>query len=241
MARDGRSDRRGSGLLLGACSSGGNCAEASSLRHRDAGTESRSPHAQSDGGGLPVLMEDGVEHGRKERSAIGLNSCVAKQSKAPIPVTAATSSNFLDGTTGREVGSQVQIFESPAEATAGGGIAGSSAVSSCLGIDGPDQPRLHAAFGREAEQVVASGLPSVSRRRPTRSGNGSWRRSPIRRRTGSRARPTSTSTCRVFPTAQRSWKRNSRAPDPPRRRAHDRDDGRAAEDCRRELTAGSGR
>ena len=90
-----------------------------------------------------------------------LNACVAQQSKAPIPVTAATSSNFLDGTTGREVGSQVQIFESAAEAQQAAVIAGSSAVSACLGtmVQTKLAPTLPA--NEKLEKVVASGIPSV--------------------------------------------------------------------------------
>ena len=78
-----------------------------------------------------------------------------------LPVTAATSSNFLDGTTGREVGSQVQIFESPAEATQAAVIAGSSAVSACLGpmVQTKLAPTLPA--NEKLVKVVASGIPSV--------------------------------------------------------------------------------
>ncbi len=61
-----------------------------------------------------------------------LNGCVAEQ-QAPTPATVATSKNFLESTSGQEVGSQVQVFDQNSQAAHAASIAGTGTVSSCLG------------------------------------------------------------------------------------------------------------
>jgi hypothetical protein len=61
-----------------------------------------------------------------------MNACVSRQ-QAPDPATVAVSKNFLDGSSGQEVGSQVQIFDQAGQATHGARTAASGAVASCLG------------------------------------------------------------------------------------------------------------
>jgi hypothetical protein len=86
---------------------------------------------------------------------------VAKQSNAPTPTTAAVSSNFLDGTSGQEVGSQVEIFDSLGEATQAAKIAGSSAVSSCVGSQVQSQLGGTLPSDEKLTHVAASVIPPV--------------------------------------------------------------------------------
>ena len=60
-----------------------------------------------------------------------LDGC-ALQVHAPRPATAAVSSNFLESSTGLEVGSQVQVFDRPPQAATTATLAGGGSVSSCL-------------------------------------------------------------------------------------------------------------
>jgi hypothetical protein len=60
------------------------------------------------------------------------DKCIAAQSGAKTPATTAISSNFLDRSTGAEVGSQVQLFDSATQASANARIAGDSVVGTCL-------------------------------------------------------------------------------------------------------------
>lgn len=58
--------------------------------------------------------------------------CLAQVPGVHAPVTSAVSSNFLDLTTGREIGSQVQVYASAAQAAKAASHAGSTAASGCL-------------------------------------------------------------------------------------------------------------
>ena len=60
-----------------------------------------------------------------------LNGC-ALQVHAPKPATTADSSNFLQSSTGLEVGSQVQVFDHPQQAATTATTAGSSSLSPCI-------------------------------------------------------------------------------------------------------------
>jgi hypothetical protein len=60
-----------------------------------------------------------------------LNQCAGEQ-HAPEPATVEVSKNFLDSSSGREVGSQVQVFNETSQATTTAKTAASSAVSSCI-------------------------------------------------------------------------------------------------------------
>jgi hypothetical protein len=61
-----------------------------------------------------------------------MNKCLADSKGGTTPVTTADSSNFLDITDGREIGSQVQVYKSAEEAKSAAQTADSSTVSSCL-------------------------------------------------------------------------------------------------------------
>jgi hypothetical protein len=61
-----------------------------------------------------------------------LNSCVLSVSSSPTPAASAVSSNFLQQSTGQEVGSQVQVFSRTKEATTSAKNAASSTVSGCM-------------------------------------------------------------------------------------------------------------
>jgi hypothetical protein len=61
-----------------------------------------------------------------------LDTCLVQSSQVATPVVSATSSNFLDLTTGREIGSQVLVYGSTAQAKAAEKRAGSGTMSSCL-------------------------------------------------------------------------------------------------------------
>ena len=61
-----------------------------------------------------------------------LDSCLVQSSKVATPVVSAASANFLDLTTGREIGSQVLVYATTAQAEAAGRRAGSSTMSGCL-------------------------------------------------------------------------------------------------------------
>ena len=151
----------GSGLLLGACSSGGN-APKPQVSGTGTPVQNLAAHTLNlTAAAFPSSWKTESSTGGKNTVRSALNSCVAKQPNAPIPATVATSSNFLDGTTGREVGSQVQIFESPAEANQAAVIAGSSAVSSCLGSTVQANLASTLPSDEKLVSVVASGMPSV--------------------------------------------------------------------------------
>jgi len=60
-----------------------------------------------------------------------LNGCAVEE-HAPKPATVAVSKNFLESSSGQEVGSQVQVFDEAHQATTTATTAGGSAVSSCL-------------------------------------------------------------------------------------------------------------
>jgi hypothetical protein len=70
--------------------------------------------------------------GGKNYVRLALSSCVAQQSHAPSPIATGISANFLEGKSGKEVGSQVQIYGSTKEAARAAELSNSSAVSSCL-------------------------------------------------------------------------------------------------------------
>jgi hypothetical protein len=61
-----------------------------------------------------------------------LNGCVFSTSGAVVPAASAISSNFLNSSTGQEVGSQVQVFDSNAQASTNARHAASTATSSCM-------------------------------------------------------------------------------------------------------------
>jgi hypothetical protein len=118
-------------LLLGACSSN----EGTKSQPSGTGTPAQNftAHAlnlvPSD---FPSTWKTTNSTGGSNPVRSGVNTCVSRQ-HVSTPATVAVSKNFLDGTTGQEVGSQVQIFDRSGQATHGARIAGSSAVSSCLG------------------------------------------------------------------------------------------------------------
>lgn len=118
-------------LLLGACSSSDNTKSQASGTGTPA--QNFTAHAlnlvSSD---FPSSWKTTESTGGSNPVRSGVNACVGKQ-QGPTPTTAAVSKNFLDGTTGQEVGSQVQIFDQGSHATRGARIAGTAAVSSCLG------------------------------------------------------------------------------------------------------------
>ena len=151
----------GSGLLLAACSSGGS-APTGNASGTGTPVQNLAAHTLNlTAAAFPSSWKTESSTGGKNAVRSALNACVAQQAQAPIPVAAATSSNFLDGTTGREVGSQVQIFESPAQAKQAAIIAGSSAVTGCLGpmVQTKLAPTLPA--NEKLVNVVASGIPAV--------------------------------------------------------------------------------
>jgi hypothetical protein len=117
-------------VLLAACSSGG------------------TPPAKATGTGTPAqnytahalnLVSSDFPSTWKTLAATGgpnvvrssLNGC-AVEAHAPKPATAAVSSNFLESSTGLEVGSQVQAFDHDQQAVATATAAGSTSLSSCL-------------------------------------------------------------------------------------------------------------
>lgn len=61
-----------------------------------------------------------------------LNGCVAAAPGVATPVATAASPNFLNVSNGKEIGSQVQVYKSPADASRAAAAAGTSAASSCL-------------------------------------------------------------------------------------------------------------
>jgi hypothetical protein len=148
-----------SGLLLAACSSGGNT-PTGQPSGTGTPTQDYAAHALNlTGAAFPSSWKSESSTGGKNVVRSALNSCVAKQSNAPTPATAAVSSNFLDGTSGREVGSQVQIFDSPGEANQAAAIAGSSAVSSCLGPQVQSDLGSTLTANEKVTNVVASAIP----------------------------------------------------------------------------------
>ena len=150
-----------SGLLLAACSSGG---KTPTGQPSGTGTPTQNFAAHElnlTGAAFPSSWKSESSTGGKNVVRSALNSCVAKQSNAPTPATVAISSNFLDGTTGREVGSQVQIFDSPGEANQAATIAGSSAVSSCLGSQVQSELSSTLTSNEKLTNVVASVIPPV--------------------------------------------------------------------------------
>lgn len=151
----------GSGMLFGACSSSGNAPKAQ-VTGTGTPVQNLAAHTLNlTGAAFPSSWKTESSTGGKNTVRSALNSCIAKQPNAPTPATVATSSNFLDGTTGREVGSQVQIFESPGEAKQTAVIAGSSAVSSCLGSTVQANLASTLPADEKLVNVVASEVPSV--------------------------------------------------------------------------------
>jgi hypothetical protein len=149
------------GFLLAACSSGGNAPTGQSAG-TGTPTENFAAHELNlTKAAFPTSWKTESSTGGKNAVRSALNACVAKQSNAPTPATAAVSSNFLDGTSGREVGSQVQIFDSPGEATQAAMIAGSDAVSSCLGAAAKSDLEATLPSNEKLTNVVASATPSV--------------------------------------------------------------------------------
>jgi hypothetical protein len=61
-----------------------------------------------------------------------LNSCLLSASGSTTPAATAVSSNFLQQSSGQEIGSQVQVFNSDAAARKSAVNAASSSVSSCM-------------------------------------------------------------------------------------------------------------
>ncbi len=106
-------------------------------------------------------MDDRAQYGGRNVVRSAINACVAKQSNAPTPATVAVSSNFLDESSGREVGSQVQIYDSPGQATQAAVIAASPAVSSCVGSQVQSQLAATLPSDEKLTNVVASGIPPV--------------------------------------------------------------------------------
>jgi hypothetical protein len=117
--------------VAAACSSGGTPASTS----KESGTPAQNSTAKS----LNLRSGDLSESWTKEASNGGpnvvrnsLNSCLFSVSGSPSPAASAVSSNFLESSTGQEVGSQVQVFDTAGQATKSAINAASSGVSGCL-------------------------------------------------------------------------------------------------------------
>ena len=118
-------------VLLGACSSGGTPSVAPS----GTGTPVQNLAAHT----LNLKSSDFPNSWKTTSSNSGanpvrssLNACVL-QSQASAPATAAVSDNFLQSSSGQEVGSQVQVFDQSDQAVRTATVAATSAVSLCLG------------------------------------------------------------------------------------------------------------
>jgi hypothetical protein len=148
------------GLFLVSCSSN---SAPSNARQSGTGTPTQNLAAHElnlRSTDVPSSWKTQPSSGGKNAVRSAMDSCVAQSAKVGVPATVAVSSNFLDTATGREVGSQVQIFDSPGKAGSAAALAGSGETSACIG------PQVKAALSGSLPSdetvtgVTASVIPS---------------------------------------------------------------------------------
>jgi hypothetical protein len=117
--------------LTAACSSGG----TNGKKDKSSGTPAQNQTAASlnlRAGDLPSSWTKQPSSGGPNVVRNALNNCVLKVAGSASSAASAISSNFLQSSTGQEVGSQVQVFDTSGQATKSAINAGSSTVSGCL-------------------------------------------------------------------------------------------------------------
>ena len=88
-----------------------------------------------------------------------LNTCVLAVPSSITPAATAVSTNFLQTATGQEVGSQVQVFNSDAEAATNSKNAASGSVSNCM--SGKIKTGLQGTVGKgvTVQSVATTSVP----------------------------------------------------------------------------------
>lgn len=117
-------------VVLAACSSGGTPSDAPSGTGTP--TQNLAAHVLNlQASDFPSSWKTEPSNGGPNVVRATLNACVAAE-HGPKPATVAVSKNFLDSSSGQEVGSQVQVFDQASQATSTATIAVGSAASSCI-------------------------------------------------------------------------------------------------------------